>query len=156
MQSSSQRWRRSAPTASTSLVQHRAVDPGHRTRPALAGIGLIAVIFLLGACGGSEGSADEQPKASGSQLYAQNCASCHGADLGGTSKGPSHLSQVYEPNHHPDAAFRSAIAGGAQAHHWNFGDMPPVEGLTEEEVDAIISFIRDQQGTLGFEPYPPG
>lgn len=135
-----------------SVGLHRSA---RRIRPSLAGAGLSALIFVLGACGGSDGAAVDKPTSSGSQLYAQNCASCHGADLRGTSKGPPHLSQVYEPNHHPDAAFRSAIAVGVQAHHWNFGDMPPVQGLTEDEVDAIISFIRNQQAILGFEPYPP-
>ena len=38
----------------------------------------------------------------GEQLYAANCAECHGADLRGTDKGPSHLSEVYEPGHHAD------------------------------------------------------
>lgn len=93
--------------------------------------------------------------AAGEDLYAQSCASCHGADLRGTSRGPSHLSQVYEPGHHSDDSFRSAVANGSPQHHWQFGDMPPVEGLDDDEVDAVIAFIRDAQQREGFEPYPP-
>jgi hypothetical protein len=62
---------------------------------------------------------------------------------------------VYAPDHHPDAAYRSAIADGAAAHHWNFGDMPPVNGLSSGEVELVIAYIRQQQQERGFEPYPP-
>ncbi len=89
----------------------------------------------------------------GVELYATNCASCHGSDLRGTDRGPSHLSIVYEPNHHSDDSFRSAIAQGARAHHWNFGDMPAMAGLDDDEVDAVIAFIRSEQQRQGFEPY---
>lgn len=87
--------------------------------------------------------------ASGEVLYAENCASCHGADLRGTDKGPPHLDPVYAPGHHGDDSFRQAIASGSVAHHWDFGDMPPVEGLTDDEVDAIIAFVRERQAAEG-------
>ncbi len=95
------------------------------------------------------------PSADGVALYAQHCASCHGGDLRGTEQGPSHLSVVYEPNHHGDDAFRRAIAAGAPQHHWTFGDMPPVAGLDEDEIESIIDHIRAIQEREGFEPYPP-
>ena len=88
---------------------------------------------------------------SGAQVYAQTCASCHGDDLRGTDKGPSHLSIVYEPNHHTDDSFRSAIANGAPQHHWNFGDMQPVDGLSDDDVEAVIAFVRAEQERQGFE-----
>ncbi len=91
----------------------------------------------------------------GAALYQAKCASCHGADLRGTSTGPSHLSLVYEPSHHGDDGFRSAIANGAQQHHWNFGNMAAIPGLSTNEVDAIIAYVRDVQVREGFEPYPP-
>jgi mono/diheme cytochrome c family protein len=87
----------------------------------------------------------------GSALYAEHCASCHGADLRGTDKGPSHLSVIYEPNHHSDDSFRSAIANGAPQHHFEFGDMAPVEGLSADDVEAVIAFVRAEQQRLGFE-----
>lgn len=118
---------------------------------------VVVAALLVGACSGD----DEQSSATGSAadgaaVYEQSCASCHGSDLRGTDRGPSHLSQVYEPGHHPDAAFQAAIAGGARAHHWQFGDMPPVAGLDDAEVAAVIAFIREQQELHGLEPYPPG
>ena len=85
------------------------------------------------------------------EVYAESCASCHGTDLRGTDKGPPHLSIVYEPDHHTDDSFRSAIANGAPQHHWSFGDMEPVEGLSDDDVEAVIAFVRAEQERQGFE-----
>lgn len=87
----------------------------------------------------------------GAEVYAETCASCHGTDLQGTNKGPSHLSIVYEPNHHNDDSFRSAIANGSPQHHWPFGDMPAIEGLSADDVDAVIVYVRAEQERQGFE-----
>lgn len=114
---------------------------------------LLSLVFGVACSGGGESDPVAAPVSDldGAALYAANCASCHGADLRGTDMGPSHLSIVYEPNHHPDDAFRSAIRNGAAQHHWDFGDMPPVEGLTDDEVEAIIAFVRAEQESEGFE-----
>jgi mono/diheme cytochrome c family protein len=114
-------------------------------------------VLLLAACGGDDDAEPRSPTAQtdGVALYAAHCASCHGKDLRGTSQGPSHLSEVYEPNHHPDESFRRAIQNGVGAHHWRFGDMAPVAGLSSAEVDAIIGYVRQVQAREGFEPYPP-
>ncbi|WP_419853663.1 c-type cytochrome [Candidatus Poriferisodalis sp.] len=87
----------------------------------------------------------------GAAVYQQYCAECHGADLRGTDKGPSQLSIIYEPNHHGDYAYRVAIRDGVREHHWWFGDMPPVEGITDLEIEKVISFVRSEQERLGFE-----
>jgi mono/diheme cytochrome c family protein len=117
-------------------------------------MGTLAAVAVAAGCGGS-GSTSSAGGAggvggSGAEVYAAKCASCHGADLEGTAKGPSHLSKVYEPSHHSDAAFRRAIAQGSPAHHWNFGAMPPVQGMSEADVTAVIAFIRQQQQARGF------
>ena len=117
------------------------------------------LIVVLAACssqiGGIEIPAqDPELVTTGGELYAVHCAECHGSDLRGTDKGPSHLSIVYEPNHHADGAFVFAIQGGSRAHHWSFGDMPPIEGLSSADVDSIIAFVRETQRLEGFEPYP--
>lgn len=62
---------------------------------------------------------------------------------------------MYEPGHHADGAFLFAVRNGSRAHHWSFGDMPPIEGLSPEDVEAIIAFVREQQRIQGFKPYPP-
>lgn len=116
-----------------------------------------ASIVLAAACGPGDAQDTEATTSStdGAALYSANCASCHGADLSGTALGPSHLSIVYEPSHHPDESFRSAIRNGIGAHHWAFGPMPPVPDLDDSEIDAIITYVRTIQQREGFEPYPP-
>lgn len=112
----------------------------------------LLMTLLLSACG-DEPAADTSSGASaaGEVVYAASCASCHGADLRGTDKGPSQLSIVYEPNHHGDDAYRSAIANGAPQHHWGFGDMPAVDGLSAQQVEDVIAYIRAEQERNGFE-----
>ena len=120
----------------------------------LLAVVILAVVALIVACGSDEPKSSTSASADvvrGAEVYASSCASCHGADLRGTDKGPSHLSIVYEPSHHGDASFRGAIANGSPQHHWDFGDMEPVEGLSDDDVEAVIAFVRAEQERLGFE-----
>ncbi len=94
--------------------------------------------------------------AEGKGLYQASCAACHGADLRGTELGPSHLSVVYQPGHHSDITFVLAARNGVRSHHWPFGDMAPVEGLSDTDLELIVAFVRETQRINGFEPYPPG
>jgi mono/diheme cytochrome c family protein len=124
---------------------------------------IIAVMLgvALAACSSSEGESAGIPVqnvalvATGDVVYQTNCAECHGSDLRGTDKGPSHLSIVYVPGHHGDQAFVVAARAGVRAHHWDFGNMAPVEGLSDDDLTAIIAFVRENQRIEGFEPYPP-
>lgn len=100
---------------------------------------------LTAACGGGSGASS----ADGAQLFANNCASCHGADLEGTTTGPPLLHEFYVPSHHPDESFMRAIRAGVQPHHWEFGPMPPVPALDESEANAIIAYVREQQREAG-------
>ncbi|MBI1904787.1 MAG: cytochrome c [Rhodocyclales bacterium] len=87
----------------------------------------------------------------GKPLFENNCASCHGVDLSGTDKGPTFLNRIYVPSHHGDAAFQMAAKNGARAHHWNFGDMPPVPGVTPDDVAHITAYVRMQQRKAGIQ-----
>jgi mono/diheme cytochrome c family protein len=122
-------------------------------------IGVLAVVLLLlASCDGDTAAQPDIPAqdpdlvATGANAFEANCAECHGADLRGTDRGPSLLSEVYVPSHHGDGAFQIAVLTGSPQHHWDFGPMPPVEGLTEADVEAIIAFVRETQRTEGFEP----
>ncbi|MEX0698967.1 MAG: cytochrome c [Acidimicrobiia bacterium] len=120
----------------------------------------VTATLILASCGNGAAETtipvqDSDLVEAGSALYAANCAQCHGADLRGTNQGPSHLSQVYEPGHHGDGAFLVAVTAGVRPHHWNFGPMPPIEGLTPADIEAIIAFVRERQRVEGLEPYPP-
>lgn len=89
--------------------------------------------------------------AKGERLYQERCASCHGKDLRGTTTGPPQIHIYYVPNHHSDAAYQIAVKSGVRQHHWRFGDMPPVPGLTPEDVGHIIAFIRREQKKGGLD-----
>lgn len=85
----------------------------------------------------------------GETKFNANCAVCHGKQGVGTQQGPPLVHKIYEPNHHGDAAFQRAAAAGVKAHHWEFGNMPKIEGVTPEEVDQIIPYVRWLQKQAG-------
>lgn len=85
----------------------------------------------------------------GEAAFNANCAACHGERALGTTQGPPLVHIYYEPNHHADIAFHMAVERGVPAHHWSFGDMPPVEGVDRSQVDAIIAYIRFLQREAG-------
>jgi mono/diheme cytochrome c family protein len=95
------------------------------------------------------GSATGQASASGVELFGQYCAVCHGANLRGTQSGPSLLERVYIPNFHPDDAFYVAALIGVRQHHWQFGSMPAVAGVSRDDVTAIIAYVRGRQRDAG-------
>ncbi len=81
--------------------------------------------------------------------YEAKCAKCHGRNIAGTDKGPPFLHRVYHPGHHGDGAFYRAAKKGARAHHWPFGDMPAVKGITDDQVRTIIQYVRAMQKANG-------
>lgn len=85
----------------------------------------------------------------GEALFEASCASCHGESALGTEQGPPLVHIIYEPNHHGDAAFILAAERGVRAHHWGFGDMLPVPGVTREEVAQIVGYVRWLQREAG-------
>lgn len=86
----------------------------------------------------------------GKRIFEAKCASCHGQNAAG-QKGvaPPLIHKIYEPSHHGDESFQRAAALGVRSHHWSFGNMPPVNGLTRADVSAIITYIRELQRVNG-------
>ncbi len=120
----------------------------------IAATGAALAMFSLSATAGRTGMPVPSPglmpnPAEGKPLYEKHCAGCHGPDLRGSDKGPPFLHRVYEPSHHSDLAFQLAVKNGVRAHHWKFGDMPPVEGLTPDDVAHITAYVRSQQRKAG-------
>jgi len=121
---------------------------------------VLAALVLAASCGTADDSDGNDPSAaagdleSGQMLYEASCATCHGNDLRGTEQGPPFLDATYAPNHHSDEAFFAAVANGVQPHHWNFGPMPPLEGLTDDDVGAIIAYVRAAQEQDGITVDP--
>lgn len=85
----------------------------------------------------------------GEELFNANCSVCHGINASGTSQGPTFIDRIYHPGHHPDFSFRNAVSNGVTQHHWVFGNMPPVDGVSSEEVDKIICYVREVQRANG-------
>jgi mono/diheme cytochrome c family protein len=110
---------------------------------------LLAIVTGLAACGSDPSDSPGAGPPDGAALYATSCAACHGADLRGTLSGPSFLQDVYAPAETPDQAFRDAVDHGVLQKRWEFGAMAPVAGLDDEEVTAIIAFIRSAQDASG-------
>lgn len=78
----------------------------------------------------------------GQMLYNEKCSNCHGTWGHGTDQGPPLMHKIYVPSHHGDEAFYRAALNGARAHHWPYGDMLPVPGITRRAMDKIVPFVR--------------
>lgn len=88
----------------------------------------------------------------GQRAFEAKCAACHGQNaVGQNGVAPPLVHSIYRPGHHADAAFLIAARNGVRAHHWNFGNMPPVEGVTDGEVRMITRYIRELQQANGIE-----
>ncbi len=88
----------------------------------------------------------------GQTAFNAKCAACHGSNAEG-QKGvaPPLVHKIYEPSHHGDMAFVLAAQNGVRAHHWPFGNMPPVEGLTRADVLNIVAYVRELQRANGIK-----
>jgi len=121
-------------------------------------LGLVLIVLLIGiapACSQSDaptqGTAGAAPAEfrDGEQKFTANCSRCHGAGGMGTAHGPPLVHKIYEPNHHADQAFQNAAANGVRAHHWQFGNMPKIDGVTPDDVDQIVKYVRWLQKEAG-------
>ena len=108
-------------------------------------LGLLTLFLLAGtlACGGG-GDVEK-----GEQVFDANCATCHGAGALGTGSGPPLVHRLYVPGHHNDNSIRRAVRNGVPSHHWFFGDMPPIVGVSDEELEQVILYVREQQRAGG-------
>lgn len=85
----------------------------------------------------------------GQSAFNQNCAACHGKNARGSQNGPPLVHIIYEPNHHSDASFYRAVQSGVRAHHWRYGNMPPLPHLKQSDMSAIITYVRELQRANG-------
>lgn len=87
--------------------------------------------------------------ATGAEVFAANCQICHGVSASGGPGGPPLVHKIYEPSHHGDGAFAAAVRNGVRQHHWNFGNMPPVPGVSDQQIGQIITYVREVQRANG-------
>lgn len=86
----------------------------------------------------------------GKAAFDANCAACHGPNaVGQLGVAPPLVHKIYEPSHHGDEAFQVAVAMGVRQHHWPFGSMLPVEGVSRDDVEMIVAYIRELQRANG-------
>ncbi len=85
----------------------------------------------------------------GKKSFDANCAQCHGSNGTGTQSGPPLIHDIYNPGHHGDEAFFRAAKQGVPQHHWSFGNMPARPGVSDEELAAIVTYIREMQEENG-------
>jgi len=106
---------------------------------------------IMASAGADEAGAPNVPfvYSLGVQKFQQFCGGCHGKWGEGTKVGPPLMHQFYVPSHHSDETFYRAALQGVKAHHWQFGDMPAISGISSKDVDAIVPFIRWLQREKG-------
>lgn len=125
-----------------------------------SGLVMIMCVLLLSACDKSNPGQGQKGlflppvgfksnAAQGEALYHDACAHCHGKQGMGSNSGPPLIHKIYEPSHHGDLAFYRAVNKGVQSHHWKFGNMPPVPGVTAEQTAHIVAYIRREQRKAG-------
>ncbi|GBE44866.1 cytochrome c [bacterium BMS3Bbin10] len=90
----------------------------------------------------------------GERAFNANCAQCHGKNAAGTDKGPALVHQIYNPGHHGDQAFVIAAKQGVRAHHWTFGNMPPLPLVSGAQIAAIVKYVRELQAANGIVTKP--
>ena len=114
----------------------------------------LALALALAGCGG-EGPPSGETLALGAKLYAQHCASCHGARLEGQPNWRERLPNGRLPApphdesghtwHHPDEVLFGITKHGVVPPYAPPGyesDMPGfAQVLTDEEIRAVLAYI---------------
>lgn len=85
----------------------------------------------------------------GQLAFNRTCAACHGNNGEGSLKGPPLIHALYNPGHHSNQSFNSAVRNGVQQHHWPYGDMPAQKGVGFSDMASIVKFVREVQQQNG-------
>ena len=124
----------------------------------IAGLGLaIAGVFDTGKK--FEGVDVRVPELSavaiqGREAFNANCAQCHGKNASGTGNGPPLVHKIYNPGHHSDQAFFIAAKRGVRRHHWRYGNMAPQPQVKDDQLAAIVKYVRELQVANGITYQP--
>ena len=123
----------------------------------------ITIILVLGIISGGRDLSQERPHqqltvvvptlspeaAAGEAVFSASCAVCHGKNAAGTDKGPPLIDPIYRPAHHGDFSFVRAVTLGVPQHHWLFGALPAQPQVPREQIDQIVTYIREIQRANG-------
>ena len=118
-----------APAASVTLIPSLEEPPEVQTSP----------VPESGEAAEPAPAAPAGDPANGAEIYALNCAVCHGTGAEGGAVGPTLISAEVKAK--DDEHYRQTITNGVAG-----TAMPAWEGrLSEQEVDDLIAFLRSVQ-----------
>jgi mono/diheme cytochrome c family protein len=102
----------------------------------VAAVGFVIALFVYDPeSGGGGGGGGDDEASTGAEIYASNCATCHGAD-GGGGVGPQ-LSDGAVIEAYPNAVDEAIVINDGR------GAMPGFEGeLTPEQIVAVVEYTR--------------
>jgi mono/diheme cytochrome c family protein len=109
---------------------------------------LLALILAVQACGGTDDT-EGDAVARGEVLFASNCVVCHGEQAMGNPNGPPLVHELYAADVYSNEEFRAAVNEGVPERHWDFGEMPSMRGLSDQQIDDIIAYVHERQRAAG-------
>lgn len=120
--------------------------------PAVVVVLAAVVAVVLTATGGSDGPAapgSAEELALGEEVFEQSCATCHGPEARGGLAGPPLTHEIYEDL--TGADIRTVIERGKPPTNWPQFEagMAPVPNLSDDEVAAVIAYVREVQAEAG-------
>jgi quinoprotein glucose dehydrogenase len=123
------------------------------------GIDEVAILKLQNVMDTNLGARGAGPGGPGAAAYAQYCSACHGANLQNPLPGIPNLTGV--TNRVAEDVIHTIVTNGG-------GNMRPVPGITDLEINAIVEYLvsggraggagagRGRGGAATTETYPPG
>lgn len=104
--------------------------------------GFVGLLLVLGACGGDddEGASSDGGGGTGSEIYSQSCASCHGqSGEGGIGPelGGGAVAEAY-----PEIDDQIAVITNGRGSMPAFGNQ-----LSEDEIRSVAEFEREELGS---------
>jgi mono/diheme cytochrome c family protein len=119
------------------------------------GAACVFVIILLGACSPAAPKAaaplPEDVLSQGQGIYEQLCATCH-FDGHGSPTAPSLADSLIVKNS-PDKMITQILHGSRGMFKTNTGQeiqgiMPPQDSLSNEDIAAVVTYVRHQFGSV--------
>jgi mono/diheme cytochrome c family protein len=128
----------------------RKRERSKRLVPLLITAGVVVVAVAVAALIATADGSDEPPApgspeelALGEEVFVDSCQTCHGERARGGLAGPPLVHEIYRDLE--DADIRTAIRQGKAQENWEFAPMPPVPGLEDHEIEAVIAYVRAEQ-----------
>ncbi|WP_152655239.1 cytochrome c [Oceanobacillus sp. CFH 90083] len=93
----------------------------------------LGMIFVLGACGNADDTNTSENLEAGEEVYRNNCAACHGADLSGN--GAPELTDI--GSKYSQEQIEDIVQEG-------IGSMPPQTQVEGADLEELASWLSEQ------------